>query len=146
MEKELAPVAGQQLSLSEIDNRLEQLNTEFSKVLAEASESGDQAVYIDKFREIMQKQTALKAQRDEIQQMLAESGKAAAHIDQCREATEVIPAVITEWNEALIRQIVESVTVEIDSKLAVQMKSGAEIFIDIGDVPIKNQMRNDIYN
>ncbi len=141
MEKELAPVAGQQLSLSEIDNLLEQLNIEFSKVLAEASESGDQAVYSDRFREIMQKQTALKAQRDEIQQMLAESGKAAAHIDQCRAATGVIPAVITEWNEALIRQIVESVTVEIDSKLAVKMKSGAEIFIDIGDVPIKNQMK-----
>ena len=141
MEKELAPVAGQQLSLSEIDNQLEQLNTEFSKVLAEASESGDQAAYSDRFREIMQKQTALKAERGEIQRMLAESGKAAAHIDQCREATEVIPAVITEWNEALIRQIVESVTVEIDSKLAVQMKSGAEIFIDIGDVPIKTQMK-----
>lgn len=106
-------------------------------MLAEASENGDQAAYSDRFREIMQKQTMLKSQRDEIQQMLAESGKAAAHIDQCRAATGVIPAVITEWNEALIRQIVESVTVEIDSKLAVQMKSGAEIFIDIGDVPIK---------
>ena len=80
MEKELAPVAGQQLSLSEIDSQLEQLTTEFSKVLAEASESGDQAAYSNRFREIMQKQTALKAQRDEIQRMLAESGKAAAHI------------------------------------------------------------------
>ena len=87
MEKELAPVAGQQLSLSEIDNLLEQLNIEFSKVLAEASECGDQAAYSDRFRDIMQKQTALKSQRDEIQGMLAESGKAAAHIDQCREAT-----------------------------------------------------------
>jgi len=129
MEKELAPVAGQQLSLSEIDNQLEQLNTEFSKVLAEASESSDQAAYSNRFREIMQKQTALKAQRDEIQRMLAESGKAAAHIDQCRQAAESIPATITEWDEALIRQVVESVTVEMDSKLAVQTKSGTEIFI-----------------
>lgn len=137
MEKELAPVAGQQLSLSEIDNLLEQLNTEFSKVLVEVSESGGQAVYSDRFREIMQKQTVLKAQRDEIQRMLAESGKAATHIEQCRQAAESIPATITEWDEALIRQVVESVTVEIDSKLAVQMKSGAEIFIDIGDVTIK---------
>ena len=61
MEKELVLVAGQQLSLSEIDKRLEQLNTEFSKVLVEASESGDQAAYSDRFRDIMQKQTALKA-------------------------------------------------------------------------------------
>ena len=127
MEKELAPAAGQQLSLSEIDSQLEQLNTEFSKVLAEASESGDQAVYSDKFREIMQKQTALKAQRDEIQGMLAESGKAAAHIEQCRQAAEAAPTVISEWDEALIRQVVESVTVEIGGGIVVALKSGASI-------------------
>ena len=127
MEKELAPVAGQQLSLSEIDNQLEQLITEFSKVLAEASESGDQAAYSERFREIMQKQTALKAQRDEIQRMLAESGKAAAHIEQCRQAAESTPATITEWDEALIRQVVESVTVETGSEIIVSLKSGASI-------------------
>ena len=127
MEKELAPVAGQQLSLSEIDNRLEQLNTEFSKVLAEASESGDQAAYSDRFREIMQKQAALKAQRDEIQQMLAESGKAAAHIEQCRQAAEAAPTAISEWDEALIRQVVESVTIETGGGIVVALKSGASI-------------------
>ena len=127
MEKELAPVAGQQLSLSEIDNQLEQLNAEFSKVLAEASESGDQAAYSDRFRNIMQKQTALKSQRDEIQRTLAESGKAAAHIEQCRQAAESTPATISEWDEALIRQVVESVTVETGNEIIVALKSGASI-------------------
>ena len=127
MEKELAPVAGQQLSLSEIDNQLEQLNREFSKVLAEASESGNQAAYSDRFRDIMRKQTALKSQRDEIQRMLAESGKAAAHIEQCRQAAETTPSAITEWDEALIRQVVESVTVETGSEIIVALKSGASI-------------------
>ena len=127
MEKELAPVAGQQPSLSEIDNQLEQLNAEFSKVLAEASESGDQAAYSDRFREIMQKQTVLKAQRDEIQRMLAESGKAAAHIEQCRQAAETTPSAITEWDDALIRQVVESVTVETGNEIIVALKSGASI-------------------
>ena len=127
MEKELTPAAGQQLSLSEIDDRLEQLNTEFSKVLAEASESGDQAAYSDRFREIMQKQTALKAQRDEIQWLLAESGKATAHIEQCRQAAETTPSAITEWDDALIRQVVESVTVETDGGIVVALKSGASI-------------------
>ena len=127
MEKELAPVAGQQLSLSEIDNQLEQLNAEFSRVLAEASESGDQAAYSDRFRSIMQHQTELKAQRNEIQRMLAESGKAAAHIEQCRQAAETTPSAITEWDEALIRQVVESVTVETGSEIIVALKSGASI-------------------
>ena len=127
MEKELAPAAGQQLSLSEIDSQLEQLNTEFSKVLAEASESGDQTTYSDRFRDIMQKQTALKVQRDEIQRMLTESSKAAVHIEQCRQAAETTRSAITEWDEALIRQIVESVTVETDGGIVVVLKSGASI-------------------
>ena len=127
MEKELAPAAGQQLSLSEIDSQLEQLNTEFSKVLAEASESGNQAAYSDRFRDIMQHQTELKAQRNEIQRMLAESGKAAAHIEQCRQAAETTPSAITEWDEALIRQVVESVTVETGNEIIVALKSGASI-------------------
>ncbi len=127
MEKELAPVVGQQLSLSEIDRQLEQLNAEFSKVLAEASESGNQAAYSDRFRDIMQHQTELKAQRNEIQRMLAESGKAAAHIEQCRQAAETTPATITEWDEALIRQVVESVTVETCNEVIVALKSGASI-------------------
>lgn len=127
MEKELAPVAGQQLSLSEIDNQLEQLNIEFSKVLAEASESGDQSAYSGRFREIMQKQATLKAQRDEMQRMLAESGKATAHIEQCRQAAETTPSAITEWDEALIRQVVESVTVETGSEIIVALKFGASI-------------------
>ena len=113
--------------MSEIDNQLEQLDTEFSKVLAEASESGNQAAYSDRFREIMQKQTVLKAQRDEIQRMLAESGKAATHIEQCRQAAETTPSAITEWDEALIRQIVESVTVETGGRIVVALKSGASI-------------------
>lgn len=127
MEKELAPVVGQQLSLSEIDRQLEQLNAEFSKVLAKASESGNQAAYSDRFRDIMQHQTELKAQRNEIQRMLAESGKAAAHIEQCRQAAETTPSAITEWDEALIRQVVESVTVETGSEIIVALKSGASI-------------------
>ena len=127
MEKELAPVVGQQLSLSEIDRQLEQLNAEFSKVLAEASESGNQAAYSDRFRDIMQHQTELKAQRNEIQRMLAESGKAAAHIEQCRQAAETTPSAITEWDEALIRQVVESVTVETCNEVIVALKSGASI-------------------
>ena len=127
MEKEVAPVVGQQLSLSEIDNQLERLNAEFGKALAMASESGDHAAYSDRFREIMQKQTALKAQRDEIQGLLAESGKAAAHIEQCRQAAETTLSAITEWDEALIRQVVESVTVETGNEIIVALKSGASI-------------------
>ena len=76
----------------------------------------------------------MKVQRDEIQGMLAESGKAAAHIEQCRQAAETTPSAITEWDEALIRQVVESVTVEVNSKLTVQLKNGIEVHASLSNV------------
>ena len=36
-------------------------------------------------------------------------------------------AKITEWDEALIRQVVESVTVETGNEIIVALKSGASI-------------------
>ena len=69
----------------------------------------------------------MKVQRDEIQGMLAESGKATAHIEQCRQAAETTPSAITEWNETLIRQVVESVTEETCNEVIVALKSGASI-------------------
>lgn len=59
--------------------------------------------------------------------MLTESGKAAIHIEQCRQAAEVTPAVIAEWDEALIRQVVERATVEPDGEIVVTLKFGASI-------------------
>lgn len=133
MEKELSPIAGQQCSLSDIDRQLDYLNTEFSKVLAEASASGDQTAYNDRFREIMQAQAELKTLRDETAQLLAENSKTATHIEECIRTVESTPTAVTEWDEAVIRQVVERVTVEVNGGLTVHLKNGAEIYIESSD-------------
>lgn len=127
MEKELSPIAGQQCSLSDIDRQLNYLNTEFSKVLAEASDSGDQTAYSDRFREIMQAQAELKTQRDETVQFLAENSKTATHIKECIRAVESTPTAVTEWDEAVIRQVVERVTVETDSKISILLRGNIKV-------------------
>ena len=134
VEKELSPIAGQQCSLSDIDCQLDYLNTEFSKVLAEASASGDQTTYSDRFREIMQAQAELKTQREETAQLLAENSKTATHIKECIRAVESTPTAVTEWDEAVIRQVVERVTVEVNRSLTVQLKNGNEIYIESIDI------------
>lgn len=134
MEKELSPIGGQQCSLSDIDRQLDYLNTEFSKVLAEASVSGDQTAYNDRFREIMKAQAELKTQREETAQLLAENSKTATHIEECIRAAESTPTAITDWDEAVIRQVVERVTVEVNGGLTVRMKNGTEVCIKPNDI------------
>lgn len=41
-----------------------------------------------------------------------------------KQEVESAPTAITEWDEALIRQVVESVRVEVDGTISVTLKSG----------------------
>lgn len=123
MEKEFAPIVGEAISLSDVEHRLALLEAEFNKLLAEASEADDQLALNERFRKIMQEQTELKTKRDELQKALANSTSSQRMADfKCE--VEAAPTAITEWDEALIRQVVDSVRVELDGSLSVTLKSG----------------------
>lgn len=122
-EKELAPITGEAMSLSDIEFRLGQLEVEFSRLLTEASEADDQSGLNERFREIMKQQTLLKAKRDELQKALINNTSSQRMADFKREV-EATPTAITEWDETLIRQVVDSVRVELNGSISVTLKSG----------------------
>lgn len=71
----------------------------------------------------MQEQTELKAKRDTLQKALANSTSSQRMADfKCE--VEATPTAITEWDEALIRQVIESVKVEVDGTISVTLKNG----------------------
>ena len=124
MEKELAPISGQALSISDIEHRLEELKAEFDKLLAEAANIEDQSALNDRFRSILQEQTELKLKRDELQNALINNDALSQRMTACKQALNAVPATITEWDEALIRQVVDSVRVAEDGTISVTLKSG----------------------
>lgn len=124
MEKELAPISGQALSISDIEMRLEELKAEFDKLLAEAANIEDQSALNDRFRSILQEQTELKLKRDELQNALINNDALSQRMTACKQALNAVPATITEWDEALIRQVVDSVRVAEDGTISVTLKSG----------------------
>ena len=123
MEKELAPIAGETMSLSDIEHKLGQLEAEFSKLLTEASEADDQSALNERFREIMQEQSNLKTKRDELQKTLANNTSSQRMAD-FKQKVEATPTAINDWDETLIRQVVGSVRVELDGTISVTLKSG----------------------
>lgn len=124
MEKELSPVTGETMSLSDIEHKLGQLEAEFSKLLTDASGADDKSALNDRFREILQEQTELKAKRDELEKTIANNEKASQRMKDCKQGIAAVPAQITEWDEVLIRQIVDGVRVESDRSISVTLKSG----------------------
>ena len=127
MEKELSPISGQPMSLSDIERRLEELKTEFDKLLAEAANIEDQSALNDRFRSILQEQAELKLKRDELQNALINNDALPQRMTACKQALDAVPATITEWDEALIRQVVESVKVDVDGTISVTLKSGKTV-------------------
>lgn len=127
MEKELVPISGQTMSLSDIEHRLEKLKAEFDKLLAEAANIEDQSALNDRFRSILQEQTELKLKRDELQNALINNDALSQRMTACKRALDSVPATITEWDESLIRQVVDSVRVDVDGTIYVTLKSGKAV-------------------
>ncbi len=127
MKIELAPVSGQAMSISGIEQRLEELKAEFDKLLAEATDIKDQSALNDRFRSILQEQTELKLKRDELRNALSNNNSLSKRMIACKQAIDTAPATITEWDESLIRQVVDSVRVDVDGTISVTLKSGKTV-------------------
>ena len=133
MSLELLPVQGQQMSLADIERRLEQLDQEFQKVLAETIDCEDKDVCNARFAAILQEQTVLKRQKEEILQSCADAEKICSCMSQAEQVLEEASPDITEWNEITIRQLVERVTILSADEILVILKGGAEIRQSLDD-------------
>ena len=124
---ELLPVQGQTMSLSDIEQRLAQLDEQFQCLLAEAIDAEDKEACNAQFAEILAEQTALKKQKEAILQGSADADRVSTRMKQAEQAIENTASTITEWNENAVRQIVERVTVLPADEILVRIKGGAEI-------------------
>ena len=124
---ELLPVQGQTMSISDIEQRLVQLDEQFQRLLAEAIDAEDKEACNAQFAEILAEQTSLKRQKETILQSSNDADRVCTRMKQAEEAIEDTAQTITEWNENAIRQIVERVTVLSTDEILVQIKGGAEI-------------------
>ena len=124
---ELLPVQGQTMSLSDIEQRLAQLDEQFQCLLAEAIDAEDKEACNAQFAEILAEQTALKKQKEAILQGSADADRVSTRMKQAEQAIENTASTITEWNENAVRQIVERVTVLSADEILVRIKGGAEI-------------------
>lgn len=126
MEREIAPLPGESMSISAIDVRLEELNSRFSKLLPLATENGSDD-YKDQFQNILSEITALKEKRTWLEQQLNSNAEARLKIEFAKRAMEGASSQITGWDESTIRQLVETVKVLSAREIEVTIKGGAKV-------------------
>ena len=126
MEWELAPVLGESMSLADIDRALEELSGQFNSLLAEAS-ANPGADYTERFRELSESTARLRERKARLEGAYQEQGRLQNRLRAVSAAMEHMTAALTEWDEEVIHQLLEKVTVLSREKIRVTFRDGREI-------------------
>lgn len=126
MEQELAPVPGESMSLGDIDRAVTELGKQFDMLLAEAA-NGDVDEYAERFRAISTTMEELKRRKAAILSIRQEQEQIGRRIHAAASAMTAVTMGITEWDDGVVYQMLEKVTVLADSRIKVTFRNGVEI-------------------
>lgn len=126
MEQELAPVPGESMSLGDIDRAVTELGKQFDMLLAEAA-NGDVDEYAERFRAISATMEELKRRKAAILSIRQEQEQIGRRIHAAATAMTAVTVGITEWDDGVVYQMLEKVTVLADNRIKVTFRNGVEI-------------------
>ena len=127
MEMELSPVFGEEMSLADIEKRLEEIDQEVGQLIAKAANEGKTTTCRERLGGLLEETTALKGKRAFLQEQREKDSAAARRIGAVVTAMEQLPVELTQWEESTIRQLVDTVKVLSKDKILVCLRCGAEI-------------------
>ena len=110
---------GDEISVEGINAKLKELQKELLRLANSKKEYGSVAKEIDRLRDLKQKALSESAEREGLKQRIAEM----------REFLETQPTEISEYDELLVRRMIERVTVY-DERFKVEFKSGAMVNVE----------------
>lgn len=124
MELELAVVGGSSMSMADIERRLAELGAEFEMLLGKTTESRSPEAHVEKFKAIADEMALLKEKRMAIEESRRQNVAANRRIEDATNAMNETSAQITEWDETLVRQLIESVKILSTTHIAVTLRGG----------------------
>ena len=127
MRFELAPSPGETMSIAAIDQRLFELEGEFKALFGQYRESGDYAKYADAFQQINDSMAELKEKRALLLEQQKNDSAASRQVNDAISILNTASPEITEWDESMIRQLVDTVKVLSAERIRVYLRGGMEI-------------------
>ena len=131
MEQVLAPIPGESMSLSDIESRLDELNDLTRTLVAKAAHAENPSIYTVQLKEIMDEAAVLKEKRQAIEEQRKSNVRAIRRIEEAAAVMEGASAEIQEWDETLIRQLVDTVKVVSAEHITVILRGGIQVEQDM---------------
>ena len=127
MEQELAPIPGESMSLGDIDRAIAELGKQFDHLLLEASSAGDAEEYAERFRAISTAMEELKRRKTNIQNIRQEQEQVTRRVQAAVSVLDGLSAELTQWDDNVVYQMLEKVTVLSREMIRVTLRNGVEI-------------------
>ena len=137
MRMELSPIPNESMSISDIDQRISDLEEEFKKLFAASREEGGYLKHADAFKQITDDMTALKEKRATLLNQQNEDSAVGRRIREAVKILESSTEKITVWDESIIRELVDKVKVLSATRILVYLRGGMEIEQVVEEAQVK---------
>ena len=127
MEQELAPIPGESMSLGDIDRAMEGLGQQFNDLLREAADANNADSYTAQFQSISTAMAEFKRRKANILQIRQEQEQTSRRVQAVASVLKTASSELTEWNDNVIYQLLEKVTVLSRERIRVTLRDGLEI-------------------
>lgn len=127
MKLELPPLPGVNMSIVEIESRLDELNQQTRALVAQAAQAENAAAYTEQLKIIMDEAAELKEKRAEIEELQQQNSQANLRIETAAAVMEQVSAEITQWDEPVIRGLVDTVKVISKDQIEVYLRGGSVV-------------------
>lgn len=119
------------MSLADIERRLGELNDQTRELVAESARAEDATACTAQLRAVMNEAAVLKEKRALIEEQRQSNAQAVRRIEDAAAAMAQASTHISEWDEALIRQLVDTVKVNSAEKITVFLRGGVQVEQDM---------------
>lgn len=131
MRMELIPVAGETMSVGDIDRLIAEQEKKFQTLFAEVRSNQDFMNRADEFKVINEELAALKARRARLLETQQKNSALNWRIDDAIHLLNAGTSSVAEWDESIIRQLVDTVKVVSKEKIVVTLSGGIQIEQDM---------------
>ena len=127
LEQELAPIPGESMSLGDIDRAMESLGQQFNDLLREAADANNADSYTAQFQSISTAMAEFKRRKAMILQIRQEQEQTNRRVQAVASVLKTASSELTEWDDNVIYQLLEKVTVLSRERIRVTLRDGLEI-------------------
>lgn len=127
MEQELAPIPGESMSLGDIDRAMEGLGQQFNDLLRKAADANNTDNYTAQFQSISTAMAEFKRRKAMILQIRQEQEQTNRRVQAVASVLKTASSELTEWDDNVVYQLLEKVTVLSRERIRVTLRDGLEI-------------------